>query len=549
MYFRFSLHALSGALLLTASSVGAQTVTVSKTTSADYNTISAALASFSSDSNSAPNVVSITDSSIYEETIDINTPVTVEGISSTKPTMALLANALGFNGRGGIVVDLPSTMTTGSVVLRNMNIIPSLATTGSLLLSAVENKNNNLFLELDKVIIAPNDGTSAPLVTNAFTNRATKLISTNPDFDPKVTQFGNDGVILGRAGSYEGAGVELLLKDTVISHFRGDLQKPTATSADPDCVVMATDPALTPPPFRLTRVEGSGGLSYARVGLNLSGDLEMKAPGNRINLRGHSLYGVFFGNAGTEKRIISDTVIDGVSQYALYDNGLGNVRPTIRDSIFYYFGRGVLFVKKATADTAPGDMLIENSTLVDGRTGAYHSFRWEGNVTTNIILRNSIFGGKYNQPATNGNNVLWFSTGTGATVTIEGCGVITTGPLALRPNPFASTPTNLTSMVNSDPGFVSNGAPLETGASGITYYPEMTDFMNVSNSDYANAADMTSGDGVTSAPLGGGAQYVGPHSAVEDWSSYSTAHDQTDSSHDVGLQRLIEMNDSRRRAN
>lgn len=310
---------------------------------------------------------------------------------------------------------------------------------------------------------------------------------------------------------------------------------------------MQTDSALSPTPFHLTRVEGSGGLSYARVGLNLTGDLDMKAPGSRINLRGHSLYGIFFGNAGTEKRVISNTVIDGVSQYGLYDSGLGNIRPTIRNSLFYYFGRGVLFVKKATADSAPGDMLIENSTLVDGRTGGYHSFRWEGSVTTNIILRNSIFGGKYNLP-TSGNNDLWFSTGTGATVTVEGCGVITTGPLALRPTgPFASTPTTLYSMVNAEPGFISNGAPLQVGASGAVYYPELTDFMNVTNSDYAAAADTSPGDAVTSAALGGGAQYVGPPSSVEDWKGYSADTSVSDLNHDAVLNRLTQLQESRNR--
>ncbi len=526
------------ALLALPVSLSAQTVTVNKGGSGTYNNIAAALAHFTTDPDSgAANLVQITDTSVYEEVFNIEVPVTIECTASSA-TLAVLANTNGTLSNGGIFINLPSTITSGSVTLRNLNIIPAKSTKSPAaqnppteLQTAIENGNNNLFLTLDQVVIAPNDGNDQPLVTDGVTNKVLQLIPTQASYNPNIVQWGDDGVVLGRtAGRFEGAGVELLVKDTVITHLRFDVD---ASTFNPFtfCVWMVneygTDPLNFAPLFRLTRVEGECGISFAWDGLNCAGDVEVKATGGqRPVMRGHAARALSFTGPAPNFRNISDLIMEGISQDAIVDAGFGDVRFTMDNIIMWSSPRRVLWMQKPSTDVATGTIILRNSTLVGARTAAnYHVFRMEPGTVTDIVSENTIIAGKVDAP-TNGFNVI--SLAGENNFSMAGTAIVTTGTYALRTtNPFSlgtSATVTGTATTNVDPQF----AGIQAG-----YLPSNSDFADVQSPEYANANS-------TGGPLGGGADYIGPTSSVADWALYSETAEYRNEFNNV-----VEMHDKR----
>src|SRR5437868_4618155 len=68
----------------------AATKTVAKTGSPDFATIQAAIDFFrtSDPDPGTPDFINITDSAVYDEAINVNTAVTIQGIAATRPVIA-----------------------------------------------------------------------------------------------------------------------------------------------------------------------------------------------------------------------------------------------------------------------------------------------------------------------------------------------------------------------------------------------------------------------------------------------------------------------------
>lgn len=488
----------------------AQTVTVNKSGAGDYTTLGAALASFSPDPDPAdPNVISITDSGVYSEVITIETPVTIEA-NPGKATLALLANTAGTGGRGGVYINLPDTITTGAVVLRNLNIIPDQSTDGALLRTAIENGNNNLFLKLDKCVISANLN-DAPFVTNGWKNDVLKLIPTQPSYNPAIIQFGDDGIVLGgnTSGEFEGEGVELVLQDTVITHLRRDYVEP---AVKPYGIIMEN--AFGPGPIfpnlrRITRILGDSAVSFCDTNVQVAGELEVDnqaAP--LIQMRGAKSWGIDFTGPAQAFRSVKGVIMEGTTN-GIQDSGQGNIRPSLHKVLVFQVLNTILAVRKSSpAVTGQGTLLIDQCSFVGGRNNvsALHLYRIEAGLETDVVIQDSIIAGRANQP-TNGTNV--YSSASTGTLTLIGSAIVTEGIYALRSSaPFSISGTTLigAASVTSDPDFQTTNA-LTPG------YPRLDTILDVKSANYA---DKNSVGG----PLAGAAHYVGPTAAISDWALY-----------------------------
>lgn len=510
-------------LLTSVAAVGSsQTVTVNKAGSGGaYTSVGAALSSFASDSNPAENVINITDAGNYEEVFNINVPVTLQA-TGTSATLIVRSNGAGQFENGGIVVNLPSSITTGSVTLRNLKIIPALDTNSLRLKSAIENGNNNLFLCLDNVMIAPNAGNNTPLDTQGgFNSRVYETYASGKaTYDPNIVLFGSHGVVLGRTdtGYTEGAGVELLLKDSVLTHFRDDLVEP---APKPACYAVFMNNSftagLTPPApeFRLTRVEGKTVISCAQRGLSVAGDLDMQS-NSRIYVRQCSPEGIRLAGPASSKRTIGDTVIAGCTT-GLYDEGYGAIRPTFVHSILYYITNNVVIIKKPSTDVADGLVTFDRCTVVGGKANnGSHTVRIEPSTKCDLLIKDSVMAGKLNA-STGAANVISLAGETIATC--SGAAVTTAGIFSLRAtdpfsrSTFAVVPDKAT-YITADPQFTGYD-PMVTNEDSFLpgFLPESADLLNVQNPAYRFASS-------TGGALGGGALYVGPDSQVGNWQLY-----------------------------
>lgn len=535
---RFCTIILAAAAATLPIAVSAQTVTVSKTGPADgistFNTISDALNTVASNP-AEPDVVQVVDSEVYEESISILSPVVLEATDTERATIELLANINGTPmngetiGNGGIWINLPDTLSTGTVKIRNFNILPALndTTISTRLRTAIENGNNNLYLEVDNCIITANEN-HAPLVTNPYTSRIYAVFpgsSGSPEpYNPDIVMYGGHGIVLGRTytGYAEGDGVELLMKDSVISHLK-NADYHAAEEEEGYCtgVVMHSpygedpntwDTSLT----RITRIEGASGVSYCTVLVSAAGDLNVEGTVDTPAVfRSSNSYSFRFDGPAFNYRNFNHVTIEGMSKNGILDRGFGPIRWTMNDTRVFMVLERMVDVQAVTEGenvihAADGLITITNSTLVPGRHHAGHyekrPFNLDNNSQTDLHFENSILGGRKDQPleesAHNVIRVAGFNT-----VTADGCAFITDGPYSLRStNPFsrgpnATLPTNVVAQYAPDPDFLETADPADPG------------FLDVQNVAYATLNS-------TGGPLGGGADYIGDGSSVEDWSVY-----------------------------
>src|SRR5690606_25651623 len=89
-----------------------------------------------------------------------------------RPVIAVQGNPAGYDrfgsaavnelqGNGGVTVNLPASLTTGTVELKNLVIIPSM--TGDAPLAGLSSVANNFYLNVGNVLVAGNNGTNAPI--------------------------------------------------------------------------------------------------------------------------------------------------------------------------------------------------------------------------------------------------------------------------------------------------------------------------------------------------------------------------------------------------
>ncbi len=549
--FQFSAALAALALPL---QVSGQTVTVNQTDpGATYSRIDNALNHFTVDPDSDPTttVIPITVSGVFAVVITIQTPVTIYG-PEAKATLELMANPNGFmeypqydpdiirHGEGGIVIDLPAASTTGSVILKNLNIIPSMninpgtsSTLQTRLRSAIENRNNNLYLELNGVVIAPNED-HAPLVTDPVSSRIFAVFPgdspTRPEpYNPYVVQFGAHGLILGRTylpGITEGDGVEVLLHDSVISHFKSHYH-PAADEPERFSTNIVMHDAGDPSKARITRIEGKSGVSFASNLLSICGDLNVEgSEENPVHLRASNDYSVRFDGAANNYRQFKNTIITDMSKVGILDRGFGSIRWTMDNCIMFMCLNQVFQVEYATT----GTILLTNSTLIGGRNhnGAGSIFNFEASTITNLHLRNSILGGRLDRsivgtpvpPAPTATTVDRNTIRLAGTniVTQEGSAILTEGRYAFRAsNPFSrgvnSTHPATGTYANSDPVF------LVTDINGGGNYPANPSFLDVQNNGYATAG-VDNAEPPNAAPLSGGADFVGGVASISGWEIY-----------------------------
>ena len=410
------------ALSLLAGIGTAQTVTVAKTGAA-FTTISDAIDHFASDTDPTANVIQITDSSVYDEVITITAPITIEGTATVKPILAVQANASGREGSSGLVVRLDSSLSTGSVFLKNLAVIPSRTATPQS--AGINVFNNNAYVEFEDVLLTANDGNDAPVSTDG---------KVNVPESASYTYFGDDGIVAGETGSgrFEGDGVEVLLSNTIVTSLR-DSTANAATNALTNGVVMANPAGAN---SRLlvvkdgTVVSHSGNLIAPAYGFNVAGDFILDAPEKRVLLTGNQL-GIFFnGNSPNVRSLNGVNILDNA--YAgITEISTGGQRMTLENAIFSGQTRQNIWFAGAASSPAT----VRNVTFNPSLSSSYNTIRVESTAGSDITLENCIVTGNANQTAAN----IIYNNGTG-NITLNNTALVTSGGLALSytpgPTPF-----------------------------------------------------------------------------------------------------------------
>lgn len=456
---------------------GAQTVTVAKT-GGTFDTVQAAIDSFATDADPAPNVIQITDGEVYDEIITVNRPMTVEGTGAERPRLALQSNAAG-GSTDGLVVVLPTGTTTGTVALKNLVLIPSLSSTPGA--RGLRTASANMFLHLQNVLITANNGSNQPVSVDGL--MLEDLTG--------ATHFGDDGMFIGSAGGIEEAGLEALFRDLVVTHNKGP--------ATPDGIITSNAGSGL---FRRYQFEDGCVFSFnQRVGMQLNGDVIVNAPNRRLLVTGHSNTGFWFVTPGNSVRTINGlNSINNAGRGFWIQNGIGaGINFTMTNSIIANNGTnnaGIYNFDFTSSGGATPPAVFEDITIANQAAGA-GAIIFSGGVECDVTVRNSILAGN---GTPDGHNTLFYG-GTG-TLTLEGTALVTDGPYSLSSDsltigggPVAGTPTT-----NADPQFAE------------TADVNSESFYDVTSAAYATA-------NATGGPLSGGADYA-PTTAVKDWSVY-----------------------------
>lgn len=453
------------------STASAQTVTVAKTGTPSFSTIQAAIDSFDPDPNAGlANVIQITDSALYDEIITVDVPVTIEGTAGSRPVLALQTNPGSLND--GILVSV-ATETTNSVYLRNLIIIPSLTTPPTD--DAIVSVGQNLYLELDNLLITANNGSNAPVSTDGLTQADTT----------GATFFGDDGMFLGSGAAPAGPGFEGVLKNTVVTHF------PLGASSD-GIVCSATGASYT-------ILEGCVFSFCNRLGIQAHKEFEiLGSHTNRVYVLGNKGFaGVWFVGGGVAKRTIQGAIIAGNGNgtsagFGIEHQNGGTAGLTLTDSILVNNTSDNLRIS-GVGITA--DIQVKNVTLANQALATASAIDVDPAATANIFLTDCIVAGN---GTTNVENTI-LHNGTG-TLTLTGTAVVTAGPFALNTPTGGTGPVSGTPTTTADPQFVE------------TANVASSSFFDVANNAYATASS-------TGGPLAGGADFVGG-SAVNEWSVY-----------------------------
>jgi len=444
----------------------AQVRTVSKDGTKDHTSVQAAIGFFAGDVNPAPNVIQITDSEMYEEVITVDVPVTIEGTAVTKPRLVLQANPNGRAGSAGLVVKLPQTVTTGSVVLRNLTLLPSTAPAETPASSAIHIANNNAFVFCDGLLVTTNDGFNQPISTTGLVNITTE--STH-------VSFGDDGIVGGsdKEGQFEGEGLEVLLRNTVITHLRG-----TTTGT---CTAVLFEKTTSTVNRRLNIADGCVFSFNNGKALEVDGDFDLNASNQRAIITGNSLIALHFNGESPNVRRIKGALIALNSQVGLYESTNDGLRSTIENSII----ANNTMQGCRISGTATTTLTIKNSTIGDSSNIGYDSIRVDGSPT-DVVVDNSIICGS--GAIHRSNRIYNLADGT---YTFVNSALVSGGPQMIN-IPL----TNITKLV-SEPSVLVD--PRFANVTDIT----SPDFYAVQSQEYANK-------GTAGSPLAGGGIYTGP---------------------------------------
>lgn len=465
-----SVAVLAAAMVSTA---GAQTRTVAAT-GADHTTIADALAWFATGSNDTadPNVINITDAGIYDEAISITRPMTLQGTGSSRPVIAARPGPTQVSGDTGGADGLVITLATaGNVVLKDLIIIPSrnAAIADDLLRSGGAVETN---ITLDNVLLAPNNGSDAPVSVDGLT--AVSLTG--------ATVNGDDGAFLTATATST-----IILRNTVITHF----QNPS--TGDDGLVLSAA---------ALVHIQEGCTFSYnGRLGIQANGAAFRIDPaaGRRVAVIGNQGFaGIWFAGGGATERTIRNAVILNNGGDGIEIQNHNNPVFTLSDSIIAgNTGDGIQISSTAgTVSPATTPAINIDKVTIAGNTAApINLIAAPGSGTAAVasaaITNSIIIGG--GAPAS---SIIHNNTGA-VSVSFSAVRNSTT-------NGTGAANVTLASVISDDPGFTAT-----------TGDPFAAAFYQVNTAAYGGA-------GTSNSPLAGGSNYAGPiPSSAKTWEIYN----------------------------
>ncbi len=466
MHFYRSIIALCA--IGTGSIAGAQTVTVAKTGTPTYASVQAAIGHFATDPNPGqPNVIQITDNALYDEVVTVDVPVTIVGTAEGAPTIALQANVAGRAASSGMVVKLPSSMTTGTVSLQNLVLIPSKTSLPQS--AAVHVANNNVFLHLNRVVISGNNGLDQPISTDGLTNVAN-------DVD-NHKHFGDDGIVAGGTadGEFEGDGVEILLQRSVITHLRGEV---SGAGTSDGILIPNTDSTGV----RRLRIEDDCVLSAMNgKGASVEGDIEIAGGTEGVHIVMNTSFGIWFNGESPNVRSIKNAIISG-NQVGIYESTNSGQRVDIEDSIIATQSRQNFRMSGAATDLAS----FKRTTIANASGSNYETIRTDGAGPQPLYFEDCVVAGNGRNQSPNAINNI-----TSGSITFVNTALVMAGPLSLN-RPYGNYKEIVGKPVTmADPQFA-----------------DITDFTSPNFYDVASVHYAKGASGNT--PLSGGADYVGP---------------------------------------
>ncbi|NUP90610.1 MAG: hypothetical protein HUU25_12460, partial [Candidatus Sumerlaeia bacterium] len=462
------MHRITTALLTAAIApmAFAQTRTVSSTGPADHTTVQAAIDFFDPDPDGGtPNVINILDSSVYDEVITVDVPVTISGNAAARPTLAVRTNAAAPGANDGLLISIPAG-TTNVVVLRSLIVIPSLTTPPAD--DGIVTVGQNIDLTMENILVTANNGSNAPVTIDGLTQ--VSLAGATP--------FGDDGIFLGGTAAPAGTGFVATLRDVVSSHHS------EVTGADAgfnDGIV------LSAAGLAYTILDGCVFSYNNRLGIQGHGTFTLSAPTRRVQVLGNRGFAGIWFAGGAGARVIDGVDVSGTTGTTNTGNGWGielqnggTVTSTaVRNAtLANNTGPGLLVGSLAGA----GPLTIENVTTANNASEAIDV---DAGFTGTIAVTNCVLAG--NGTTTNDDNLV--NHRGGGTMTISDSAIVTGGPLALSPGTGGTGSIVQTNVTNGDPEFVS--AQIDGSA----------DMLDVAAASYAAA-------GTGGAPLAGGADYV-----------------------------------------
>jgi len=464
-------------------------------TGADFTTIQAAIDFFRTadpDPGTA-DFINITDSGVYDEAINVNAPVTIQGTGATRPVIAAkpaTTQATGdTGGTDGIVIEM-----TGAgpfdVTLRNLLIVPSLTSTPAD--DLVRSVGANLNILCDNVVIAPNNGSNQPVTTTGLTE--VDLTAAG------IKRIGDDALFL--AGT---TGTSVTLQRCVITH---------ANNGTPGA---GNDGLVCSGAVNYNILDGNVFSFNNRVGIQMAGFFKMNGTTTRSLVLGNKGFAGIWGastTGGSVRQLNGVNIIGNGLPYVAgavvggwgieVQNGDGVTPATISNAIIAgNGGPGIRFGEVGTN----GGLIVTNVTSANNGQAAGSTDQEPLLVATgapasagNVTITNSIMAGNGGSNATN--KIVHNGTGT---VTMSGSALVLAGPLALASPGFSGPGTvNIGSSITQDPAF------LQTSNQALSTY------FDVQQNAYGTA-------NATSGPLGGGADFVGGvtgPTAAADWNLF-----------------------------
>lgn len=465
--------------LALASTIGAQTKIVDATgaTAGSVTTINAALAD-----NTVTEII-VKNTGIYEEGLLVTRDVIIRGEDpNNRPVIAMkgLASQPLFGPGDGIYLG-GDGLSGGDMAITLSNFILVPHTDGSVIDDAISISPRSGFqlnLTMENILIAPNNGSNAPLASTVWDD---------PDLSaPGVVRIPDDGIYLmadPAFGGYQGI-VNADLTNVVIIG-------PGGANVTGEAIVCYAGDGI---------INATGiGISYSvRTGAQIANNTTWNVTGTRTNpgwiTRKNSLNGITFfdGKISMDHVIAVENTVGGIRADT---DGVQSI--DITNSLFANNLDDGFYVSAATFQ--PMTYSVKNTTFfANGNASADAANVTIGSaVTSGLVLdvTDCVMGGP-----TRG---LLNLSATGGVLNVANCGLPTTGADALAEVIGANSvgPVNITSSINDDPDFVN---PVSN--------PVAPDSFNILGGAYATASS-------TNGALNGWGD--GPPAAeITDWAVY-----------------------------